>query len=355
MPGNYSKVLTVTTGQVITASERNNEHDNHISNATPDGIDDASSTLTEMRIETDPYPASSESLSTSLKGELERLRYQVTQILQAIADDATRWYHDAPTGGIFKIGITSSNEPAVTITNSGTGKPLQILDGASECLSVSDGGAVAIAITAGNVIPLTLDVASSTNDIASFKTLGSVVATIDNIGRFRAGAGTSAAPGISFNSEPDCGLYVSGTNSITMTVDGTTLIMTWAPTQIVVGKRIIPDTDNAYTLGNNANRWSEVWAANGAIQTSVGSTKKDIKELKDNELVIPQAIKYKRIGETHNSDRIGFLADSLPPEAFAIIDDQGNRSTTDVYTSAVLGMLCYAVKKLSLRLDAIGA
>ena len=37
MAGGYSKVKTVITGETITASDRNAEHDNHISNADPSG------------------------------------------------------------------------------------------------------------------------------------------------------------------------------------------------------------------------------------------------------------------------------------------------------------------------------
>ncbi len=36
MPGTYSKLVTVITGQTITAAERNNEFDNVINNMTPD-------------------------------------------------------------------------------------------------------------------------------------------------------------------------------------------------------------------------------------------------------------------------------------------------------------------------------
>ena len=89
MPGTYSKLVTVVTGQTITASERNNEHDNHINNATPTGIDDASSNLAAMQTTADPYPASSESLATDLAGELQRLRYLIAQLT-----GQAQWYID---------------------------------------------------------------------------------------------------------------------------------------------------------------------------------------------------------------------------------------------------------------------
>lgn len=92
MPGNYSKVETVVTGQAITAAERNTEHDNHITYQTPAGTDDYSATVTEMRTVSDPYPAGTPSQPTSLAGELERLRYVGVQVT-----GKTYWYEDPGT------------------------------------------------------------------------------------------------------------------------------------------------------------------------------------------------------------------------------------------------------------------
>jgi hypothetical protein len=39
---------------------------------------------------------------------------------------------------------------------------------------------------------------------------------------------------------------------------------------------LIPETDNAYLLGQGGQRWSAVWAANGTIQTSDARTKTDV-------------------------------------------------------------------------------
>src|SRR3972149_8215309 len=91
MAGNYSKIKTVVTGEVITAPDRNSEHDNHITNMTPAGVDDYSVSLSEMRVDADPYPADVESLPSSLAGELGRLRHQVRQIT-----GKTYWYQDPP-------------------------------------------------------------------------------------------------------------------------------------------------------------------------------------------------------------------------------------------------------------------
>jgi hypothetical protein len=105
MPGTFSKLVTVVTGQTITASERNNEFDNIINNMTPDGVDDASANATEMQATTDPYPASVASQATDLRGEIKRLRYQ----MQLLCSD-TYWYQDP----LFLASLDATVTPAAT-------------------------------------------------------------------------------------------------------------------------------------------------------------------------------------------------------------------------------------------------
>lgn len=143
MPGTYSKIYTAVTGDTITAARWNAEHDNHINNCDFSGLGDYSVNTAQMQSTADPYPSSTESLATDGKGELERMRYQILGILQALADDATQWYHDYPTTGTFKIGIVGSNEVAVTINNStSTGMILKLQDNGTDFHTFADGGAV---------------------------------------------------------------------------------------------------------------------------------------------------------------------------------------------------------------------
>ncbi len=104
MPGTYAKIKTVVTGEVITASDRNAEHDNHITFQTPAGTDDQSADVTAMRATVDPYPGAAESLPTSLQGELERLRYLIAQIT-----GKTFWYQD-PDGALNNAVFLTGNQ-----------------------------------------------------------------------------------------------------------------------------------------------------------------------------------------------------------------------------------------------------
>ena len=89
MPGTYSMVYQPDSDGSLTSSQYIAEHQNHINNMDPDGVGDASASATEMRATADPYPASAESLATDLRGEIERLRYVVSQL-----NGETYWYQD---------------------------------------------------------------------------------------------------------------------------------------------------------------------------------------------------------------------------------------------------------------------
>ena len=88
-----SAFKTWTSGEILTASDLNNTVTAiNNSNITED-IDDYSTNASEMQSTVDPYPSSTESLPTSLSGELERLRYLIAQIT-----GKTYWYQDpSPT------------------------------------------------------------------------------------------------------------------------------------------------------------------------------------------------------------------------------------------------------------------
>lgn len=86
MPGLYS-ITTRATGLVLTANIYNSDHQNHVDNQTPQMTDDYSSNTTQMQAVSDPGEVGTESLATSLAGELERLRFAVND-----AKGTTQWY-----------------------------------------------------------------------------------------------------------------------------------------------------------------------------------------------------------------------------------------------------------------------
>lgn len=105
------------TGEVLTASDLNNSFSTAANGADPSSTNDYSATTAQMRVTTDPYPASTESLATTLSGELERIRFTLLGLT-----GKTYWYQppDATIANLMS-GTTvfagaKSFSSAVTIT-----------------------------------------------------------------------------------------------------------------------------------------------------------------------------------------------------------------------------------------------
>ena len=88
-------LITVIPGQLIASSLWDNEWQNLNTNFIPAGMDSYSDTDAQMQIQTNPYPGSVTSHATSLGGEIERIRYQISQILGPTTP--AYWYAAAPT------------------------------------------------------------------------------------------------------------------------------------------------------------------------------------------------------------------------------------------------------------------
>lgn len=93
MPGNYTLRKTYVDGDVLDASDYVADHQQHIDNQTPQGTDDYSANVTQMRTVTSPGTDNAESLAMSTAGELERLRYVIKDIKSKLNGSAvTQWY-----------------------------------------------------------------------------------------------------------------------------------------------------------------------------------------------------------------------------------------------------------------------
>ena len=142
MAGNYTHT-TRSTGLVLTDVIYNADHNNHITNMTPAGVDDYSSNAAQMKTIVDPYPASAESLATSLAGELERIRYVLKQIT-----GASQWYIDPV--GLDSAIVSSSLTSVGTI---GTG----VWQGTSIGTSYTDAKVTSVSGSTGAVVDGDID------------------------------------------------------------------------------------------------------------------------------------------------------------------------------------------------------
>jgi hypothetical protein len=78
--------------------------------------------------------------------------------------------------------------------------------------------------------------------------------------------------------------FINGTSGVVTAFNGTGVTVTQS-----TGFR--PFADNTYTLGTSGQRWSEVYAANGTINTSDGTQKQQVRDLTDAERRVAKAIK----------------------------------------------------------------
>jgi hypothetical protein len=100
MGATFSRVKTWVDAEDVVYSDLNAEFDNILNNLTPAGVDDYSTNAAEMRTQTTPGTYGSESLATSLAGEIARLRFKLDQI---IGGTNSVWYDAVP------VDLTSLN------------------------------------------------------------------------------------------------------------------------------------------------------------------------------------------------------------------------------------------------------
>lgn len=93
MGATFSRVKNWTT-ETLTNTDLNAEIDNILNNLDPSGVDDYSATAAQMRLTADGGEYGTESLATSLAGELQRLRFAIKELK---GSDATYWYSSVNT------------------------------------------------------------------------------------------------------------------------------------------------------------------------------------------------------------------------------------------------------------------
>jgi hypothetical protein len=103
--------------EVLTNADLNAEIDNILTYLTPAGVDDYSATVAQMKIQTSPGAQGSESLATSMGGELERLRYVIQRL---IGSSATYWYDTPPSTLSDLIAAIGTGLPTYRIVSGKT-------------------------------------------------------------------------------------------------------------------------------------------------------------------------------------------------------------------------------------------
>lgn len=136
---------TRATGTTLTAAIYNADHQNHIDNGVPAQLDDYSTNAAQMQSTTNPGAVGSESLATSLAGELERLRY----VIKLVAGGA-QWYAPAVTfsGSVVQVSGGITTTAAVTIASGAlTVTGGTVTTGAATALSLATTGGTQVQVT----------------------------------------------------------------------------------------------------------------------------------------------------------------------------------------------------------------
>lgn len=246
MGATFPRVKNWTT-EILSNTDLNAEIDNILNNLGPAGVDDYSTNAAQMKLQTSPGTLGSESLATSLAGELERLRYVIQRI---IGSQTSYWYESPPTSLSDIVASQGTGLPANRISSGlTTGNSSQLIalrpSGTTASLTLSASvtpfvyyiGGSPYSITA-NITLSGLSLASGTNNTCSVnytaaagqqwtKTLGmynsdlpvdgmqsGIVALVGQLAGFKAGneyflayvnstsALTQACRGFFFNSTP---------------------------------------------------------------------------------------------------------------------------------------------------------
>ena len=154
----------VWVAEILNFAALNAEFDNILNNLNPAGMDGYSDTVPQMKIQTSPGGLGSESLATSLGGEIERLRYVIQRI---IGSSATYWYQAGPTD-LTSIVATFGPQFQLTRLISGptTGNSSQLL---ALLPGAGTGTAANVILNAGST-PLVYSIAGQNYTISTNQT-----------------------------------------------------------------------------------------------------------------------------------------------------------------------------------------
>jgi hypothetical protein len=141
MGATFPRVKSWTQNEVVSNTDLNAEFNNVLDNLGPAGVDDYSTNSAQMRLQTSPGAVGSESLPTSLAGELERIRFVLSQIKGSGVD---YWYEAASTSltdlGNALGGSLSANRIVSGLTT-GNSSQLIALDPSGTTTSMTLAGA----------------------------------------------------------------------------------------------------------------------------------------------------------------------------------------------------------------------
>lgn len=136
-----------------------------------------------------------------------------------------------------------------------------------------------------------------------------------------------------------------------------------------VNSSFVPETDNARDLGSSTNRWQDIYAANGTIQTSDARDKTNITDLTYglNEVLALRPVSYEWINHPEQGNKLGLIAQEVKtilPEVVKdqdyVQDEEGNMnlitlSRIGMYYADIIPVLVKAIQEQQEQITELGA
>jgi hypothetical protein len=112
---------------------------------------------------------------------------------------------------------------------------------------------------------------------------------------------------------------------------------------------LIPGQDNTYSLGNSTNRWTAVWAVNGAIQTSDVRLKKNIHPLPYGlaEVMKLRPVGYNWLDISNTSNKIGLIAQEVRKIIPEVVIGDERKEKLGMNYAEMVPVLINAIKDLN--------
>jgi len=115
---------------------------------------------------------------------------------------------------------------------------------------------------------------------------------------------------------------------------------------------LTPGTDNSYTLGSSTRRWSQVWSANGVIQTSDARLKTNIHDLPYglNDLMKLRPVAYNWKAQPEMA-KVGLIAQEVQKVIPEVITGDPATDTLGMNYAELVPVLINAIKDLKQQVD----